>query len=169
MAILEIRTYNDKILRKKAEKIIKLNEIMIKLINDMFETLNKAQGIGLAASQVGYLIRLVVINMLTEDEKIQKVLINPEIIESKGKEILEEGCLSIPNIKGEVSRFSEIIVEAQDENFNRTRFKANKLLARVIQHEIDHLNGIFFIDRINFFKRRKIIKQIKKNLKRRSF
>ena len=157
MAILEIKKYPDPILRKKCQEVKEINEDVRKLISDMIETMQKNNGIGLAAPQVGVLKRIIV----AETANGPKGFINPRILKkSKETEIIEEGCLSFPGLFLKIKRAKEIEIEAFDEEGKK--IKAEGLLARVLQHEIDHLNGILFIDKINIFQRWKVKKQLKK-------
>ena len=163
MAILEIRKFNDKVLRKRAKRVRKVDKNIRQLIVDMAQTMAKGQGIGLAAPQVGILRRVIVIH---GDFKGQRILglINPKITKmSKEKEKDTEGCLSFPGIFLEIKRAKEIKVKGLDINGKKVKLKAKDLLARVLQHEIDHLNGILFFDRLSFFKK------IKFKLKYRGF
>lgn len=145
MAVRNIRYETDAILRKKSKQvdIEKDREKTLLLINDMFETMRKYNGIGLAAVQVGVLKRIVVI----EFEENKYVMINPEIILQEGEQICEEGCLSFPELFYEVKRPEHVIVKYIDENFNETKLDAHGLLAVVISHETDHLDGTLFIDK----------------------
>ncbi len=146
MAIRTIREEGDEILRKKSREVEKIDEKIIEIINDMFETMYKYNGVGLSAVQVGILKRIVVIDTGEEGEKY--VLINPVIIKTKGEQTVEEGCLSFPNKFGKTIRPSEVTVTALDENGKKIKIKAKELLAQAICHEIDHLNGELFIDKI---------------------
>ena len=145
MAVRNIRYETDAILRKKSKlvDVAKDREKTLLLINDMFETMRKYNGIGLAAVQVGILKRIVVI----EFEENKYVMINPEIILQEGEQICEEGCLSFPELFYEVKRPEHVIVKYIDENFNETKLDAHGLLAVVISHETDHLDGTLFIDK----------------------
>ena len=149
MAILPIYTDGSPVLRKKAHPVRQLSDEIIQLIMDMFETMRKASGIGLAANQVGVLHRVIVIDV-SEVEGLEEIkpfaLINPEVIEKKDSLVMEEGCLSIPDVRDEVERAKTINVSFKDTNFQDSIIEADGLLARVILHEIDHLNGILFID-----------------------
>lgn len=162
MAILEIQKYNNPVLRKKAEEIFSIDTNLKNLINDMFQTVESAKGIGLAAPQIGKSIRIIVVNVVIDEKKISFPLINPEIIQKSGRFFMEEGCLSLPEIRENVKRSLKITVIYRDAEFNKLEIKAEGLLARILQHEIDHLNGILFIDRLEFFKRKKVLRQIRK-------
>jgi peptide deformylase len=158
MAVLPIYTYGTDVLRKKTKPITELDDTTVALIMNMFETMHKANGIGLAANQIGRSVALAVIDMSAlEEHKDEKplVLINPEIIQfSKEEKTIEEGCLSIPEIREEITRPETIKVKFKDANFVDTEMEVGKMLARVMQHEIDHLNGVFFIDHLSAVKRR---------------
>jgi peptide deformylase len=155
--VLPILTVPNSILNRRAKKIGHIDKSIKKLINDMIETLREKGGIGLAAPQMGKLIRLIVIESKgKKNHKGRKrsiitvtVLINPEIVKkSDKKETEEEGCLSLPNIWGEVPRYNEVIVKGRNKNGQNIKIKAKGLFARVLQHEIDHLNGILFTQRV---------------------
>ena len=144
MAIRNIRLEKDEILRKKSREVEKYDERIKQLIEDMFETMHVNDGAGLAAVQVGVLKRIIVI----EIPEHKFALINPKIVESSGEQICEEGCLSLPNKFYNVKRPLKVKVEGLDENFNPVTIEAEGLLAVVLCHEIDHLDGILFIDKI---------------------
>ncbi|MDP4144685.1 MAG: peptide deformylase [Bacillota bacterium] len=144
MALRTIRTYGDELLRKKSKVVDKIDDRILTLIEDMKETMYHANGVGLAAPQVGILKRVVVIDV--GDGPIS--LINPEIIETSGSYIDEEGCLSIPGKEGAVERPKYVTVKALNENGEEVIIKGEDLLARAFCHEIDHLNGVLFVDKI---------------------
>lgn len=146
MAIRTIRTEGDEILRKKSKKVDVIDERIKEIVNDMIETLHKYEGVGLAAVQVGMLRQIVVIQE-AEDEPIY-VIINPEILSQSGTQIVEEGCLSFPNKFAKIERPEKIKIKALDINGKPFEIKAKGLLAQAISHEIDHLNGEVFIDKI---------------------
>ena len=146
MAIRNVVVEGDEILRKKSKKVEVIDEKIRELIQDMKETLHKYDGVGLAAVQVGILKQIVVIHE-SEDEPIY-VLINPEIISQSGTQIVEEGCLSFPNKFAKIKRPEKISIQALDENGKKIKITGEKLLAQAISHEIDHLNGEVFIDKI---------------------
>lgn len=160
MAILPIKTYKDRILRKKALAVKKVGEEDKKLIADMIETMYAKDGVGLAATQIGVCKRICVISAQKKGEEL--VIINPRIIKKIGAGSMEEGCLSIPGITAEVKRAKKIWVIYNTITGGEVRMPAEGLLARIIQHESDHLDGILFIDRLNFWHRRKIAKKLKK-------
>ena len=149
MAIRKLRYEGDEILKKKSREVpvedIKTEKIQT-LIDDMIETMHKYNGVGLAAVQVGVLKRLIVIDLYDDNGPI--VLINPEIIKTKGEQEVEEGCLSFPNQFAKVVRPAEVVAEYWDREGKRIRVKAKELLAQAICHEIDHLNGELFIEKI---------------------
>ena len=157
----------DTILRKKCEPLEKIDTNTKKLMDDMLETMYAAPGIGLAAIQIGILKRLVVIDISKEKEKRQPIfLVNPEIIyRSKETSVYEEGCLSLPGQFAEVERPAECSVKYIDYFGKEKELKANGLLATCIQHEIDHLNGILFIDYLSKLKKDMIIKKLVKHKK----
>lgn len=147
MALRQIRKVGDDILRKKSKVVEKIDERIIELLDDMYETLKASDdGIGLAAPQIGVLKRLVVIDLTEEDGEIYR-LINPVIVKSKGEQVCREGCLSVPTLLGDVARPKEVVVEALNENGEKIKIKAKDLLAVVLSHEIDHLDGVLFIDK----------------------
>ena len=146
MAIRSIRTEGDEILKKKSKKVEVIDEKIHELIKDMIETLKKYDGVGLAAVQVGILKQIIVIHE-GEDKPIY-VLINPEIISQTGVQVVEEGCLSFPNKFAKIERPEKIKIKALDENGKEIIITGKGLLAQVISHEIDHLNGEVFIDKI---------------------
>lgn len=146
MAIREVREEGDEILRKKSKEVEIVDDRIRTLVEDMIETMHKYNGVGLAAVQVGVLKRVIVIDTYEKDE--QFVLINPEIIKQKGEQEVEEGCLSFPNKFGRIKRPSEVTVVALDENGNEFKLTAKGLLAQAICHEVDHLNGELFVDKI---------------------
>lgn len=146
MAVLSIRILPDPILRQKSKRVKTINRSIQRLIADMRQTLHAAPGrVGLAAPQVGTLLRVIVIG-LPEEEDI--VLINPEIVRRSGQCLLTEGCLSIPGYFGEVKRAEVVTAKGLDPKGKKIRIKASELLAQVLQHEIDHLNGVLYIDHL---------------------
>ena len=146
MAIRTIRTEGDEILKKKSKKVDVIDEKIKELVEDMIETLHKYDGIGLAAVQVGILKQVVVIQE-DEDSPIY-VIINPEIISQSGLQVCDEGCLSFPNKFAKVERPEKIKIRALDGNGKQIEITGKDLLAQAISHEIDHLNGEVFIDKI---------------------
>ncbi|MEG0641688.1 MAG: peptide deformylase [Clostridium sp.] len=146
MALREIRTIGDDILRKKCRKVEVFDNKLKLLVEDMIETMYNAEGVGLAAPQIGILKNVVVIDI--EDGSGVYVLINPEIIKSKGSQTDEEGCLSVPGVFEDVQRPKVITVKAQDINGDSIELIAEEFFARAICHELDHLIGILFVDKI---------------------
>ena len=146
MAIRTIRGEGDEILKKKSKEVETIDEKIKELIEDMIETMHKYDGLGLAAVQVGVLKRIIVIDLY--DDKGVIVLINPEIKKEKGSQIVDEGCLSFPNKFAKVERPEQIVVEGLDMNGERIRVTGKDLLAQALAHEIDHLNGEVFMDKI---------------------
>ncbi|MBI3195690.1 MAG: peptide deformylase [Ignavibacteriae bacterium] len=157
MSILPIYLYGSEVLKKKAKPVTKVTDKHISQIMNMFETMHQAQGIGLAANQVGSLERIIVVDV-SEVEGYEEVkpmaLINPEIVGRDGSATMEEGCLSIPDVRDEVERAEGIIVRFRDTDFQQQEKEAHDLLARVIMHEIDHLNGVLFLDHLSATKRK---------------
>ena len=146
VAIRTMRLEKDEILRKKSREVDIIDDKIQTLIDDMIETMHKYNGVGLAAVQVGILKRLVVIDIYDDNGPI--VLINPVILKTKGEREVEEGCLSFPNKFAKVVRPEEVVAEYTDRTGKRMRVKAKELLAQAICHEVDHLNGEVFIDKI---------------------
>lgn len=152
MAVRPIVLANDPTLRKKSKKVKDFGGGLQALIGDMVETMRAANGIGLAAPQVGVLERVIVVQLPEDEENPQGgklfALCNPQIVRADGEEEGEEGCLCVPGYVGEVKRATSVTVKAQDRRGKKVRIKAEGFLARAFQHEIDHLNGILFIDRV---------------------
>lgn len=168
MSVLPIYTYGASILRKKAKPVTAVTDEIVKLVMDMFETMHAANGIGLAATQVGSLHRVIVIDIsVLEETKYVKplTLINPEVLSEANTWVVEEGCLSIPDVRDEVERAETIRVRFKDANFNDVELDVSGLLGRVILHEVDHLNGVLFIDHLPSEKKKahtKILRQIQR-------
>ncbi|MCX7823729.1 MAG: peptide deformylase [Syntrophobacterales bacterium] len=149
MGLLKIRTYPDPVLRERAEPIHRIDGFIKKLAKDMAETMYAAPGIGLAANQVGVPKRLIVLDLRErEGQGGLVVLLNPEIIKASGSLRHEEGCLSIPGFYAKVNRYSDVVVKGQNLEGEDIEINATGLLAVVLQHEIDHLEGRLFIDRL---------------------
>lgn len=146
MAIRNIREEGDEILRKKSKEVDVIDEKIITLIQDMLETLHQYNGVGLAAVQVGVLKRIVIID--TGEPGEQFILINPEIVKQKGEQEVEEGCLSFPNKFAKVIRPAEVTIKALNEKGEKIKLVGKGLIAQIICHEVDHLNGELFIDKI---------------------
>ena len=166
MALLPIKNCLDPVLRKQCQVIKNIDEELVTLSEDMIETTLAAPGVGLAANQIGIPWRLFVVNMGVETDKDNLItLINPEITAMDGNEMGEEGCLSIPDVIAEVNRATQIEVKAIDLNGNDIRFEAKGYLARALQHEMDHLNGVLFWDSLGKVKRDIMKRKFKKKLK----
>ena len=159
MAILEIKEYGEPVLREKALPVKEITPEILNLIKDMAETMYTASGVGLAALQVGVPKRIILVDG-EEDGLI--VLINPMIIKSEGEVVAEEGCLSVPDIYSQVKRSSKVTVKALNENGDLIEITKEDLIARALQHEIDHLDGILFIDRIGRMERQILLNKLKK-------
>lgn len=179
MSVLPIYLYGTKVLKAKAKPVKELNNTVIKLVYDMVETMDEANGIGLAATQVGNLHRVVVVDISDVDERKSEepahrqimtspdlprkvVMINPEVLEEQGSWKVEEGCLSIPDVRGEVERAEKIKVRFRDANFQQVELNADGLLARVMLHEIDHLDGILFTERLSSPQRLLLKRELRK-------
>ena len=174
--ILPIIAYGHPVLKRKAEVINKDYPKLKELIENMFETMYNASGVGIAAPQIGLSIRLFIVdaNPFAEDDSLsdndrnqlksfKKIFINPIIIDEKGDEwSFEEGCLSIPNIREGVLRQKQITIQYHDENFNKHTDSFDGLLARVIQHEYDHIEGVLFTDKLSSFKKQLLKKKLLK-------
>ena len=145
MAIRNIREMGDDILTKKCKPVKEINERTLDLIDDMFETMYEANGVGLAAPQVGILKRIVVIDTTGEDPIL---LINPVIVETSGEQTGQEGCLSVPGKSGQVTRPNYVKVLAYDENMEQFEIEGTELLARALCHEIDHLEGHLYVEKV---------------------
>lgn len=145
MAIRNIRKEGDEILKKKSREVEVIDDKVKELIEDMVETMHKYDGVGLAAVQVGILKRIIVIDIYDEKTPIVK-LINPVLVKQKGEREVEEGCLSFPNKFAKVKRPNEVVVEGLNENGDKVKIKATGLLAQALCHEINHLDGITFVD-----------------------
>lgn len=172
MSVLPIHLYGSDVLRAKAKPVAQVDDHIIRLVTDMFETMHKASGIGLAATQVGDLNRVIVIDITgvededeegdDRDEPVEPnphktspglpsrlTLINPELVSDEGEWKMEEGCLSIPEVRAEVERAERVSIRYRDTAFRAQTLHADGLLARVILHEMDHLDGVLFIDKIS--------------------
>ncbi len=157
MSVVPIRLYGDPVLREKAAEITRVDDSILKLVADMFDTLRQAQGLGLAANQVGVLKRVFVVNLShVKEGESPLVLINPVLTDKAGEIIGEEGCLSIPGIYEDVLRAKNVTFKGIDLTGKETIIQAEDLLSRVMQHELDHLNGILFIDHLSKIKREEI-------------
>lgn len=162
MAKLKILTYPDKMLKKKCFPVKEITPEIKALINDMFETMYENSGVGLAANQVGKNVRICVIDVRTDGKKTPIALINPAIIKRSGQAVSEEGCLSLPGLVEKITRSSKVRVTATSASGLPLEFDAEGLLCRAIQHEIDHLDGKVFVERLPLIKRLKSFRNYKK-------
>ncbi|MFH1563036.1 MAG: peptide deformylase [Nitrospirota bacterium] len=168
MPILSIKKYPDPVLGKKAKEVNKIRKMTLDLITNMLETMYAAKGIGLAANQVGVLQRIIVADPDSSNDRDKKtrnpiILINPEILFQEGENVAEEGCLSFPQIAGMVKRAQQVRVKGLNLRGEIVEIESAGLPSRVLQHEIDHLNGIIFIDRMDKEERETVRKQMKKH------
>ena len=162
MSILKIVKYPDKVLKCKAITLEDIDASLIKVLaKDMFDTMYLNDGVGLAANQIGISKQIAVMNP-TGSKQDEIVLINPEITKKRGMSKMEEGCLSLPGISSEVKRANEVEVKFMDLEGNYKHLKLKGLPARIVQHELDHLNGFLFVDRLNFLKRKTLLKKFGK-------
>lgn len=180
MAILPVYLFGTAVLKKKAKAVETLDDSLVKLIYDMFETMHKANGIGLAATQVGDLRRVITVDISDVSEPNAEgevedamhptspnlprtlAMINPKILDEVGSWTMEEGCLSIPGVRGEVERPEKVRIAYRDAEFKEQEILADGLLARVIQHEMDHLDGILFVDHMKKTKRSMLLGKLRK-------
>ena len=164
MSVLKIELLGSEVLRRRAEEIVEADDDLRTLVRDMFETMYDAEGVGLAAPQVGISRRIIVVDV-HEEGTHPFALVNPRLVESsRDTDKAEEGCLSIPGVSSVVERPATVTVEGVDENGQPVRMSAEGLLARCIQHEIDHLDGVLFIDRISPLKRTMLLKKYRSQL-----
>jgi peptide deformylase len=167
MAIKKILTYPNPVLRQKVETVTNFDDSLKELADDLAETMYAAPGAGLAANQIGVCLRVVVVDVsASKEDKKHLVLVNPEIIEKEGCQVDEEGCLSVIDLTANVERYRKLLVRAQDLDGKSWEFPAEDFFARVIQHELDHLNGILFIDHLSSLKRSLYKKRLKKILRK---
>ena len=159
MAILEIKKYGEPILRGKSLPVKEITPEILSLIKDMAETMYTNSGIGLSAPQVGISKRIIIVD---GQEKGLIVLINPVIADKEGEKIMEEGCLSFPNLYSHVKRFSKVTVKGLNQEGKQIELTDENLIARILQHEIDHLDGILFIDKIGRTERQLLLNNFKK-------
>jgi len=156
MAVRPILTAENPLLRRKSKKVTHFGDSLRQLVKDMFDSLHAAKGLGLAAPQIGVLQRVFIVEMPAEtDEQGREiapaasyVLVNPEIIRKEGEEEMEEGCLSVPGYRGKVKRATRVTIRGQDLNGKTVRYRGEDLLAQAFQHELDHLDGILYLDRL---------------------
>jgi len=162
MALRKIVKHGDPVLRRKCLAVKQIDKEILRLIDDMFETMYDAPGIGLAANQIGVPLNLTVIDLQADGKKNPIVLINPKIVELKGRLFEEEGCLSIPGFLAKTRRYAQAKVEALNEKGFPITLKGEGLLARAFQHETDHLNGKLYVDRLSLLTRLKMHAAIRK-------
>jgi len=166
MAIREIKKFPDPVLRKKTASVGAIDEDLCRLIDDMVETMHAAPGVGLAANQVGVPLQVAVIDIGDHEEEGKNrplvVLINPEVLSQEGSVVAEEGCLSVPDFTEKVKRAARIKVRAKDRAGKTFELEAGGLMAKALQHELDHLNGILFIDRLSPIKKSIFRRRLKK-------
>lgn len=161
MALRDLHLLGSPVLRERSAPIDDIDDEVRRLVDDLFETMYAARGIGLAANQIGLARRVAVVD--TGDEHGDRILlINPEIVEREGEDRAEEGCLSIPDIFGDVDRSASIVLETTSLGGERIRHELTALTARAVQHEIDHLDGVLFLDHLSPLKRRMLLKKWKK-------
>jgi peptide deformylase len=146
MAVLQLSVYPDPVLRLKAKRVKKVDRSILKLVDDMVETMYATSGVGLAAPQVGVSLRVAVIELPGEETV---VLVNPEIVKRSGEIDVTEGCLSVPGYRGDIKRPEKVTVKALDRNGKEFRIKGEGLMAEALEHEIDHLNGTLYIDHLD--------------------
>lgn len=165
MARRRILTYGTPILRQRTREVTSLNGDLQQLIDDMVETMYAAPGVGLAANQVGSSHRLFIANPAEDHDPAKLlVMINPELVESDGERVGEEGCLSVPEFREEVRRAGRVLLRGLDRHGKPIEVEGRDLLARIFQHEMDHLNGLFFVDRLSPAKRDILLRKLKKTL-----
>ncbi len=170
MSIMPIEVYGSTILRQQCNPVEKITPEIIQLISDMKESMKKSNGIGLAAPQVGVNSRIIIVTYgLEEENTYTRAMINPEIMfHNDETDLCEEGCLSVPDTTGSVERWTEIKIQALDKQGDMIQETLRGLTARVFQHELDHLNGILFIDRLSPIKQDLVKRKLKKKLKKES-
>jgi len=161
VSLLKLHLLGSPVLRQRSNEIAGVDDEVQRLIDDMFETMDAARGVGLAANQVGVARRVAVID--AEGQRF--AMVNPLIVESSGRDTAEEGCLSIPDVYGDVTRPERVVLEALDRDGNAFRLEAGGLVARAIQHELDHLDGILFLDHLSLMKRQMLLARWKRDHK----
>ncbi len=158
MAVLDLHLLGSAVLRQQGAEVASVDAEVRRLIEDLFETMDAAKGVGLAANQVGLIRRVAVVGV----EETRLAMVNPVIVSAEGRSRAEEGCLSIPDVYGDVQRPERIVLEAQGSDGKAYRLEAEGLLARAIQHEIDHLDGILFLDHLSALKRQLLLARYRK-------
>ncbi|MHA7833051.1 MAG: peptide deformylase [Algiphilus sp.] len=162
MALLEILHHPDPRLREKAQTVSDFGKDLQRLIDDMFETMYDAPGVGLAATQVGVALQVAVMDCGADEQREPRVMINPEIVETDAPEVVDEGCLSVPEVSDRVRRFRRVRLRALDRDGTPYELEADGLLAQCIQHEKDHLDGKLYIDHLSSIKRDRLLKRQRK-------
>lgn len=169
MAVRPILQYPDKRLRARTAPVKDFGPALQNLIEDLFETMYAAPGVGLAANQIGVLQRIAVMDCSQDPEKQERlVMVNPEIIEQTDSEVMEEGCLSVEGYRDKVSRYKKVRLRAQDRDGKPYELEAEGLLAQAIQHELDHLDGKLYIDYLSALKRERLKKKLEKEARERA-
>jgi peptide deformylase len=158
MTVLDLHLLGSPVLREQSKPVATVTDEVRQFVADLFETMHAAKGVGLAANQVGVARRVAVVE--ADGERL--VLINPQIVETSGKETAEEGCLSVPEIFADVTRPDRVMLEALDDQGQVYRRELTGLPARAVQHEIDHLDGILFLDHLSLLKRKRLVARYKK-------
>jgi len=161
MSVRPLHLLGSPVLRQRSAEVGTIDDEVRRLVDDMFETMDAAKGVGLAANQVGVVRRVAVVD--ADEDRFE--MIDPVIVEAEGRTAAEEGCLSIPEIYGDVSRPERIVLEASDREGRRYRKEATGLKARAIQHEIDHLDGILFLDHLSLVKRQMLLARYRREHK----
>jgi len=168
MAVLPIRTIGDPVLRTEAKRIEDVTDRVVELAESMIETLSPARGIGLAAPQVGESLSLIIVPSSEDLESLAPLaVVNPELSQLEGEEVAEEGCLSIPGFSEHVKRAARCVLRGRDLTGRAVEIEAQGLLARVFQHEMDHLAGVLYIDRLSPLKRKMLLRQIQRESEER--
>ncbi len=163
MANLGITKYGNPVLRKVAEPVTEINDEIKKIVSDMLDTMYASEGVGIAAPQIGVSKRIIIVDTNPADASTKPlIIINPEIVEASGEIKEQEGCLSIPDVRSEVKRYERVVVEGLDLEGNKIRVEGADLLARALQHEIDHINGKLFIDHLSKLKQQLLKNQLRK-------
>lgn len=166
MAIRKITKHGNPVLRKKCKPVETIDSSVLKLIEDMFDTMYDAPGIGLAANQIGVDLQVAVIDIQPNGKSFPMVLINPKVVEVSGELFEEEGCLSIPGLQAKIKRYAVTKVEALNEKGFPMLYTGEGLLSRALQHETDHLNGKFYVDHLPLVKRMRMQTEIRKAKKK---
>ncbi|MBA3259054.1 MAG: peptide deformylase [Gemmatimonadales bacterium] len=161
MSLRSLHLLGSPVLRQRSAEVGAVDDEVRRLVEDMFETMDAAKGVGLAANQIGIPRRVAVVD--ADGDRF--ALIDPEIVEAEGRSVAEEGCLSVPEIYGDVSRPERVVIEATDQEGNRYRREATGLKARAIQHEVDHLDGILFLDHLSLIKRQMLLAKYRREHK----